>query len=323
MNRPGPARPTRPAPGSGSPPRTGSARPGPPSGSRPVPAAQSRAVGPVGTGLLGVFLVLLGLLLVIALLAVWPAVEQTTRAGAAGSSQVVFGVSVSSGTALIVLVIIAGGLGSYIHAATSFADYVGNRRLRLSWLWWYVLRIVIGVALALVFYFAVRAGFFAAQAADQAVNPFGIAALSGLVGLFSKQATDKLKEVFDTLFRTAPGQGDDQRNDSIDNPLPRVAGVEPLVIPAGAQTVSLRIRGEGFVRESQVRIVRVDTELALERTTTYLDPTELTVELLPEDLAEPAILQVTVFNPEPGGGMSGSIRVHISEAAGPDPAPGG
>jgi hypothetical protein len=49
---------------------------------------------------------------------------------------------------------------------------------------------------------AVRGGLLAAQASADAVNPYGVAALAGLVGMFSKQATDKLREVFDTLFRT-------------------------------------------------------------------------------------------------------------------------
>ena len=36
---------------------------------------------------------------------------------------------------LIALVIIAGALGSFIHSATSFADYVGNRKFVDSWTW--------------------------------------------------------------------------------------------------------------------------------------------------------------------------------------------
>ncbi|MGB9181086.1 MAG: hypothetical protein WCB68_17775, partial [Pyrinomonadaceae bacterium] len=39
---------------------------------------------------------------------------------------------------LLLLVIAAGALGSYVHAATSFADYVGNRKFTSSWTWWYV-----------------------------------------------------------------------------------------------------------------------------------------------------------------------------------------
>jgi hypothetical protein len=34
------------------------------------------------------------------------------------------------------------------------------------------------------------------------LSPYGVAAVAGLAGLFSKQATDKLREVFETLFKT-------------------------------------------------------------------------------------------------------------------------
>jgi hypothetical protein len=280
-------------------------------GSSPL-LSESRPVGPLGTALLGVFLLLLGLLLAAALFAVWPAVEQTTQQDSGqGSAEIMFGISVTSGTALIVLVIVASALGSYVHAATSFADFAGNRRLVISWLWWYILRVLIGIALALVFYFAVRGGLLAADATNQTVNPFGIAALAGLVGMFSKQATDKLDEVFTTAFRTAPGHGDDQRKDSMDNPKPRVAGVEPPTIATGSDTVTLRLHGEGFIPHSQVRISPLDTDVVLERATTFVNSTELTVVLIKEDLVEAGVLQVTVFNPEPGGGMSAPVRIDI------------
>lgn len=280
-------------------------------GSSPL-LAESRPVGPLGTALLGIFMLLLGLILAVALFTVWPAVEQTTQQdNGQAKAEIIFGISVNSGTALIVLVIVASALGGYVHAATSFADYAGNRRLVRSWLWWYILRVLIGIALALVFYFAVRGGLLAADATNQTVNPFGIAALAGLVGMFSKQATDKLDEVFTTAFRTAPGHGDAQRKDSIDNPKPRVAGVEPPTIATGSDTATLRLRGEGFIPLSQVRISRLDTDVVLERAMTFVSSTELTVVLLKEDLLEAGVLEVTVFNPEPGGGTSASVRIDI------------
>ena len=101
---------------------------------------------------------------------------------------------------LIWLVVITSALGSYIHTVTSFALYAGNRRLDSSWLAWYLLRPAISAALALIFYFALRAGLFSGAAADQTVNPFGVAAISGMVGMFSKQATEKLGKIFDTIF---------------------------------------------------------------------------------------------------------------------------
>jgi hypothetical protein len=101
---------------------------------------------------------------------------------------------------LIWLVVVTSALGSYIHTVTSFTLYAGNRSLFASWLAWYVLRPAISAALALIFYFALRAGLFSGATADQTINPFGIAAISGMVGMFSKQATEKLGKIFDTIF---------------------------------------------------------------------------------------------------------------------------
>jgi len=112
----------------------------------------------------------------------------------------------------ILIAALTGSLGSLIHCMTSFATYVGNKQFVTSWIWWFVLRPFIGMSLALIFYFAVRGGFFAMAAETQALSPFGIAGLSGLVGLFSKQAIDKLREVFETLFKTTEG---DKRKDKL------------------------------------------------------------------------------------------------------------
>ena len=109
-------------------------------------------------------------------------------------------VALSAEVRLIWLVVITSALGSYIHTVTSFTLYAGNRSLYPDWLAWYVLRPAISAALALIFYFALRAGLFSGATADQTINPFGIAAISGMVGMFSKQATEKLSKIFDTIF---------------------------------------------------------------------------------------------------------------------------
>jgi hypothetical protein len=102
----------------------------------------------------------------------------------------------------LALVALAGALGSYIHLATSFADYAGNRQLVKSWQWWYVLRPFIGSALALVVYFAVRGGLIAGASGAENLSPYGLSALAGLTGMFSKQATEKLREIFENLFKS-------------------------------------------------------------------------------------------------------------------------
>ncbi|MGW4697483.1 hypothetical protein ACWEO1_34480 [Kitasatospora cineracea] len=121
----------------------------------------------------------------------------------------------TSNTAMLLAVLAASGLGSFVHAATSFATYAGNRQLLPSWLPWYLLRTAIGGALALLVYFLLRGGLFANGTDGTATNPYGFAGIAGLCGLFSKQATDKLREVFDTVLTTKDGAGDDERDDKI------------------------------------------------------------------------------------------------------------
>jgi hypothetical protein len=54
---------------------------------------------------------------------------------------------------LVLLALLAGILGSFMHAAQSLSAFVGNRQLRASWTLWYVLRPPIGAILGALFYF--------------------------------------------------------------------------------------------------------------------------------------------------------------------------
>ena len=83
-------------------------------------------------------------------------------------------------------------------SARSYVDYVGNRTRRGSWTFWYLLYPFIGAALALIFYIALRGGLLT-DGTD--VKPSMMVALAGLVGMFTKQATDKLSEVCSTFFK--------------------------------------------------------------------------------------------------------------------------
>lgn len=147
---------------------------------------------------------------------------------------------------LLLIALLAGALGSFIHAGTSFASYVGNRKFNGSWTWWYLLRPLIGMSLALIFYFVVRGGFISPQAGGKDMNPFGIAAMAGLVGMFSKQAIDKLDEVFTTLFGS---KGDQKRGDKLE--APTVTTVNPNSGPAAGGT-PVKISGSGFLPDAKV-----------------------------------------------------------------------
>jgi hypothetical protein len=64
-----------------------------------------------------------------------------------------------------------------------------------------------GLLLGLLFFFVVKGGLLMvlpnlAQVNDVGLNPYGLAAIGGMVGLFSKHAIEKLQELFDVLFQT-------------------------------------------------------------------------------------------------------------------------
>ncbi len=151
----------------------------------------------------GLFVAALAVFLAATLLRVWP----TT---AIHEGQVVW-VNLTEATALAI-VMISGALGAFVHIATSFASYAGNRTLSPSWFWWFLLRPAIGAAMALLAYFILRSGLLLDGNLGTDVTPFGIAALSGLVGLVSKQFIDKLKNVSDSAFDT---EQDEQRTDKL------------------------------------------------------------------------------------------------------------
>jgi len=151
------------------------------------------------TLLLGLALLFLAAAALGAIIAFWP----TDSASLRGRVTVLFGSrAIPRETDLLVLTILFGALGGFLHVARSFATFAGNRALIASWMWWYCLQPLVAMALAVVLYAVVRGGFFSAGASAADVNPYGLAATSGLAGMFSKQTTDKLNELFSAMFRS-------------------------------------------------------------------------------------------------------------------------
>jgi hypothetical protein len=105
----------------------------------------------------------------------------------------------------LVLVAAAGGLGAYVHMAHSFVTYIGLEKVKRSWLWWYAMRPFIGMALALIFFLIYGASATPPNAPGGA-NPYAILAIAAVVGMFSKQAIEKLAELFDVILKSDTGQ---------------------------------------------------------------------------------------------------------------------
>lgn len=219
---------------------------------------------------------------------------------------------------LILLVIVAGMLGAFVHGSTSLADYIGNDRFSRSWTWFYLLRPVIGMALALVFYFVIRGGFLTTSGGAKDINPYGIAALAGMVGMFSKQATDKLGEVFGTLFRSAAGQGDDQR----DNPLKPKTGlitiekIDPTQVDAGTTGVSIKVTGTNFADTAKVWL---DDK---PQPTTFESATSLVAKIPDALTAKPATFKLKVVNSDEAESPPVDFKVTAPGTSGPAGTPG-
>jgi len=152
--------------------------------------------------LVAAILAVLGLLI-----AVWPPPTTTV----AGWRLSLFGHAfvLDQDQRLFCVVALAGALGGLLHSMRSLYWYVGNRALKRSWLTMYLCLPFIGSAMAVVFYIVLRGGLVPAQGGPGAVNVFGFAAVAALVGLFSPQAAEKLKQIFNTLLTPAEA-GKDQ-----------------------------------------------------------------------------------------------------------------
>jgi hypothetical protein len=150
---------------------------------------------------------------------------------------------------LLLLVVLAGALGSLLHALRSMGWYIGQRELRWSWIAYYAAMPFTGAILGFVFYVVVRAGFFSQASPSGSENLFGFVAVAALVGLFSQQAVAKLKEIAETIL-TKPETGKDP-----------AAGAEPAVTAvrvearaAGAAADALVVTGTGFTARSSVEV---------------------------------------------------------------------
>lgn len=241
--------------------------------------------------LLGGFHLVLGILLISVILSIWPD-SSSAESLKAKFRLLWWELELNPGQRLVLLVMLVGAAGSFIHSTTSFTGFVGNQRLMMSWAWWYFLRPFIGAILAFGVYIVVRGGLVSVDTsnADQNINLYGLTALSFLAGMFSKVAIDKMEEVFRNLFRTATP---DQRENKMADTTPVIKSLDPPNTPSGSGAASLTIKGERFLNGSVVRVNSTP------RDTEFISASELKVDLVAQDTAQAGTLTITVVNPLP------------------------
>lgn len=275
--------------------------------------------------LLGLYLLVVVILAISLAIGTWPHCTADTAgaaaAPAAGPGQcsealrlsvpLIGSVSIPGGVEAryFYIAICFGAIGSLIHVLTSFADYVGNRKLYLSWFWWLILRTPIGISLAVVFYVVIRAGFLTTASSGTAapMNPYGVAAVSAMVGMFSKQATDKLNEVFTTLFKT---DADKKRGDKLDRDgVPQIAATTPKFLTAASPGQTLTVTGSGFANGMKVQI----KGQAIDK---IFDATEVTEKSLKVEIAGLTLVagqgvELVVFDPNVATAKSKAFALEV------------
>lgn len=156
--------------------------------------------------LIGGGLVVGALVLITQLIAIWPAVidasSTDTPPPPIRTAPILFGIwtpTFDRDVVLLLMVLIVGAAAALIGVSRRFLHFSLRDELTKRDAWSYVLRPFQGAILALIVYFTLRGGFLG-QDATAPVNPYGVAAISGLVGLFTRHAVSKLTDVFDTVF---------------------------------------------------------------------------------------------------------------------------
>lgn len=97
-----------------------------------------------------------------------------------------------------------GFIGGNLHAMSSLTGYIGIQRLQKSWLYWYIIRGVLGAVYAFLIYISIRAVLFSPGIDLRYLNISGLCAFSILVGLFSEIASEKLKAAVNALLGHKP-----------------------------------------------------------------------------------------------------------------------
>lgn len=125
-----------------------------------------------------------------------------------------------------------------------------------------------------------------------------------------------------SVFNPAPGGGtSDNLSFTISapasNPVPVATSLNPASVAAGSGAFNLTVLGSGFVAGSMVRWNGAD------RATTLVSGGELRAAITAADVTTAGTANVTVFNPAPGGGLSGTVPFQITAANNPVPVTNG
>jgi len=123
-----------------------------------------------------------------------------------------------------------------------------------------------------------------------------------------------------TIFNPEPGGGLSNIqtfsiNEIIPNPVPMIFDMSPTNTTVGGSDFLITVNGTDFIPGTIVRWNGTD------RDTTYLSESQLQATITSTDISSIGTADITVFSPEPGGGISNSQIFTIDEIQVPNPLP--
>lgn len=125
-----------------------------------------------------------------------------------------------------------------------------------------------------------------------------------------------------TVFNPTPGGGTSNALQFTVNPAPQpnptpsITSLSPSSTNAGGAQFTLTVNGSSFASTAVVRWNGLD------RTTTFVSPTQVRATILASDIAAAGTASVRVFNPAPGGGLSNALTFTINTPPNPVPTIG-
>jgi len=165
-------------------------------------------LGWTGVTILAGYLIILAPLMIYLLAKLWVSDVPKDVLGGTPYSSVILGMpfNVSLDVRILLLIAVAGALGSHLITVMSLAKYaLDNRRPTATWALWCILQPWIGSVLAIIFFWLYQTTM-ATGTSPGTINLSFVIGLAALVGMFTKQATEKLRRYFAGIDLGGGGQ---------------------------------------------------------------------------------------------------------------------
>ena len=169
-------------------------------------------------GSIFVYNVVLSVLALCLLATIWPSSGANQSASQSLPAETfrmfMLSATISGEVIVILIVMLMGALGALVYTSTALVGHVAHDgkaadpdKWKDSYTLWYLVHPLLGASVAVIFYMVLRGALVNLSVGTGGLNLYGVAAISGMVGLCSKEATQKLKDLFKTLFEgTQPPQ---------------------------------------------------------------------------------------------------------------------